>query len=81
MALDDRTPAILDQYGPRIATPLEWERAMGFPDDYTLVPYRGRMMTDSPRYKMCGNSMHVLMLRWIGERIQAVEAIQQKAAA
>ena len=28
---------------------------------------------DTPRYKACGNSMAVPVMRWIGERIQATE--------
>lgn len=46
---------------------------MGFPDGWTLVPYRGKMMADGPRYKMLGNSMITHCMRWIGERIQMVE--------
>src|SRR5690606_9502501 len=42
MAQDDRTPCILDDLGPRIATPKEWERALGFPDDYTKIPTQAR---------------------------------------
>lgn len=40
MAQDDRTPCILTPYGPRLSTPLEWERALGFPDGWTAVPQR-----------------------------------------
>ncbi len=49
---------------------------------FTLVPYRNGMMADGPRYKMLGNSMAVPVVRWIGERIMAVEAIvsRQEAA-
>jgi site-specific DNA-cytosine methylase len=47
----------------------------GFPDDYTLVEYRGKPAADGPRYKALGNSMAVLVMRWIGERIAAVDAI------
>lgn len=42
---------------------------------YTLIPYRGKHATDGPRYKALGNSMAVPVMRWIGERIAAVEAI------
>lgn len=82
MAFDDRTPAILDKYGPRVASPTEWERALGFPDDYTLVANRGKPMADAPRYKALGNSMAVPVMRWIGERIAQVDALnsQRKAA-
>lgn len=38
----------------RRLTPRECERLQGFPDDYTLIPYRGRvtgLCPDGPRYK------------------------------
>jgi DNA (cytosine-5)-methyltransferase 1 len=62
----------------RRLTPRECERLQGFPDDFTLVPYRGRTMADGPRYKMLGNSMAVPVLRWIGERIAMVERLPQR---
>lgn len=61
----------------RKLTPLECERLMGFPDHYTKVPFRGKSADDcpdSPRYKACGNSMCVNVMRWIGLRIQEVDA-------
>ena len=61
----------------RKLTPKECERLMGFPDDYTKVPYRGKSADDcpdSPRYKACGNSMCVNVMRWIGLRIQEVDS-------
>lgn len=57
----------------RRLTPRECERLQGFPDDWTLVPYRGKPTADGPRYKALGNSFAVPVVRWIGERIQAVE--------
>ena len=33
-AYDDRTPYVLEKTGVRIATPKEWERLFGFPDDF-----------------------------------------------
>ena len=65
------------QYGSAVRrlTPRECERLQGFPDDFTLVPHRGKPMADGPRYKMLGNSMAVPVVRWIGERIAAVDAI------
>jgi len=60
---------------PRWVTPRECERLQGFPDDYTLIPNRGKLMADSPRYKALGNSMAVPVMRWIGERIQMAEVI------
>ena len=57
----------------RRLTPRECDRLQGFPDDYELVPYRGKPAADGPRYKALGNSMAVPVMRWIGERIAAVE--------
>lgn len=59
----------------RRLTPRECERLQGFPDDWTLIPYRGKPAgecPDTPRYKALGNSMAVPVMRWIGERIQEV---------
>lgn len=61
--------------GVRRLTPRECERLQGFPDDYTLTPYRKGMMSDGPRYKMLGNSMAVPVMAWIGHRIQIMEQI------
>ncbi len=63
------------QMAVRRLTPRECERLQGFPDDYTLVEYRGKPAADGPRYKALGNSMAVPVMRWIGQRIAAVDAI------
>ena len=60
----------------RRLTPRECERLMGFPDNWTRIPWRGKSAEDcpdSPRYKACGNSMCVNVMRWIGMRIEKVE--------
>lgn len=36
---------------------------------------------DGPRYKALGNSMAVPVVRWIGERIAAVDALMRDGAA
>lgn len=59
----------------RRLTPRECERLQGFPDDYTLVPYRKKSAADGPRYKALGNSMACNVMAWIGRRIQAVEKL------
>jgi len=59
----------------RRLTPRECERLQGFPDDYTLIPHRGKLAADGPRYKALGNSWAVPAVRWIGQRIEQVEAI------
>ena len=58
----------------RRLTPRECERLQGFPDDYTLIRWRGKPLVKCPdghRYKAIGNSMAVPVMRWIGERIDA----------
>ncbi len=67
---------VTDRMRVRRLTPVECERLMGFPDGYTKIPYRGKpaeQCPDAPRYKACGNSMCVNVMRWIGWRIQQVE--------
>jgi DNA (cytosine-5)-methyltransferase 1 len=60
----------------RRLTPIECERLQGFPDGYTNIPWRNKTESpDGPRYKAMGNSMAVPVMRWIGERIAAVEAL------
>jgi len=59
----------------RRLTPRECERLQGFPDDFTLVPHRGKPAADGPRYKALGNSMAVPCMAWIGQRIAAVDAL------
>jgi DNA (cytosine-5)-methyltransferase 1 len=58
----------------RRLTPLEGERLQGFPDNYTLIPYRRGMSSDSARYKAIGNSMAVPVIEWLGRRIELVES-------
>jgi DNA (cytosine-5)-methyltransferase 1 len=64
----------------RRLTPRECERLQGFPDDYTLIPYRGKPAADGPRYKALGNSMAVPVMAWIGRRIALMDALDLEAA-
>ena len=68
-------------YAVRRLTPRECERLQGFPDDYTAIPYRGKIAADGPRYKALGNSMAVPVLSWLLDRIRQVDAIQMARAA
>jgi DNA-cytosine methyltransferase len=58
---------------PRRFTLLECEKLMGFPPGYTAIPTE--TATDSARYKVLGDSMAVPVMRWIGERIAAVDGL------
>ena len=53
----------------RKLTARESERCFGFPDDHTLVPFRGKLPGHGLRKDTCGNSMAVPVMRWILERI------------
>jgi DNA (cytosine-5)-methyltransferase 1 len=64
----------------RRLTPIECERLQGFPDDYTLISWRGKspdQCPDGPRYKALGNSMAVPVMNWIGRRIAEVNAAME----
>jgi DNA (cytosine-5)-methyltransferase 1 len=69
----NRQQGVLQPMAVRRLTPRECERLQGFPDDYTLVEYRKKPAADGPRYRALGNSMAVPVMRWIGERIAAVD--------
>jgi DNA (cytosine-5)-methyltransferase 1 len=75
-------------YGMQVRrlTATECERLQGFPDGYTAIPWRKKPASecpDGPRYKSLGNSWAVPNIRWIGQRIDMVQAIreQQREAA
>ena len=73
--------AVLETMAIRRLTPKECERLQGFPDDFTKIPYRNKpadQCPDGPRYKACGNSMAVPVMRWIGQRIQLIDTILNK---
>jgi DNA (cytosine-5)-methyltransferase 1 len=73
-----RMEGVTDGMVVRRLTPRECERLQGFPDDFTLIPWRGKAAADcpdGPRYKALGNSMAVPVMRWLGERIQRAEAV------
>lgn len=79
---DSRSSADVVQYGMQVRrlTPIECERLQGFPDNHTLIGWRGKdadECPDGPRYKAIGNSMAVPVMRWIGERIAAALPIEE----
>lgn len=82
-SLDDReTYIVTPERRIRHLMPIENERQMGFPDNHTLIPWRGKPVDDcpdGPRYKAIGNSMAVPVMRWIGERIAAALPVEEPA--
>ena len=75
------TPMLSTSAAVRRLTPRECERLQGFPDDYSLIPYRNGMAADGPRYKALGNSMAVPVMAWIGRRIAMVDGITKQESA
>ncbi len=63
-----------ETFAVRRLTPVECERLQGFPDNWTDIIYKGKPAADGPRYKAIGNSMAVPVMRWLGQRIQAVDS-------
>lgn len=73
---------IFDDGTVRRPTPLECERAQGFPDGWTGVDIGGRKPLDVERYRGIGNSMSVPVMEFVGWRLmQAVEIAQQERTA
>ncbi|WP_213628282.1 DNA cytosine methyltransferase [Pseudomonas sp. Pc102] len=85
LASGARPPTLAGSQVRRL-TPRECERLQGFPDDYTLIPWRGKPADecpDGPRYKAIGNSKAVPVVRWIGRRLleQLAETNNARSAA
>jgi DNA (cytosine-5)-methyltransferase 1 len=58
------TPSVVIKGKPRKyiirrLTPLECERLQGYPDGWTAITYKNKPMSDSARYRMCGNSVAI----------------------
>lgn len=76
------TPAIMQGVSVRRLMPVECERLQGFPDNHTLISWRGKEAAecpDGPRYRAIGNSMAVPVMRWIGERIADALPVKKSA--
>lgn len=62
-------------YRVRRLTPRECERPQGWPDDHTRWADDDKEISDSARYKMCGNGISAPVAQWLGENIvKAIEA-------
>lgn len=69
------------EYVVRRLTPRECERLQGFPDDWTRIPYRGKLAEecpDGPRYKAMGNSWGTNCAEWILRRLLAARPVWHK---
>jgi hypothetical protein len=69
------TPAVSHGVGiPRRLMPVECERLMGWPDQHTAhgIDEQGReyALSDTARYKLCGNGIASPVAAWIGLRLK-----------
>jgi len=71
---DDEDCNVYNNVRYRKLTPLECERLQTFDDDYTLVPFNKKMMSNSQRYKQLGNSWTVDVVAHIFNTIKHMEA-------
>lgn len=62
---------VINENKIRRLTPIECERLQGFPDDWTKQGTEG-MISDTQRYKMCGNAVTVDVVAAVAERIKRV---------
>ena len=55
----------------RRLTPIECERLQGFPDNWTKYGTKGEI-SDSQRYKMCGNAVTVDVVKAVAEKVKQI---------
>jgi site-specific DNA-cytosine methylase len=53
----------------RRLTPIECERLMGWPDNWTHTTANGKQQADSHRYRQIGNGVATPVTQWIGNRL------------
>jgi DNA (cytosine-5)-methyltransferase 1 len=56
----------------RRLTPIECERLQGFPDNWTAIGKEKGQISDSQRYKMCGNAVTVNVVAAVAENLKKV---------
>ena len=68
---------------PRRLTPLECERLMSWPDTWTATGRKDDgteyALSDTARYRLCGNGVGSVCAEWIGRRLMAAITAQVSA--
>jgi DNA (cytosine-5)-methyltransferase 1 len=67
--------AVATPYAVRRLLPIECERLMGWPDDWTRWDAEGKEQTDGHRYKQTGNGVASPVAEWVGRQIFAADAM------
>ena len=62
-------PSATTNNGVRRLTPIECERLMGWPDNWTATRHDGKQQADSHRYRQIGNGVASNVTEWIGRRL------------
>lgn len=65
------TLKVIDDLRIRRLTPIECERLQAFPDNWTKYGRDGELISDTQRYKMCGNAVTTNVIRDVFEKILA----------
>lgn len=75
----NQVPVLHDKDVRRVRklTPLETERLMGLPDNWTNIEFNGKPAADSRRYKAIGNGMAVPCSDFVLSRIKEEIECQQ----
>ena len=60
---------LIDGSRIRRLTPIECERLQGFPDNWTKYGVDGKEISDTQRYKMCGNAVTVNVIEYIAKNL------------
>jgi DNA (cytosine-5)-methyltransferase 1 len=68
----------MQQYTPqrqsiRRLTPRECERLQGFPDDWTKYGHDGKEISDTQRYKCCGNAVSIPPVKAVIKRLYGIK--------
>ena len=69
--------AVATPYAVRRLLPIECERLMGWPDDWTRWDGEGKEQTDGHRYKQTGNGVASPVAAWVGRQIFAADAMSK----
>jgi site-specific DNA-cytosine methylase len=69
--------AVATPYAVRRLLPIECERLMGWPDDWTRWDAEGKEQTDGHRYKQSGNGVASPVAEWVGRQIFAADAMSK----
>ena len=77
----DNLVRVSGSQGVRRLTPLECERLMGWPDEWTRYTVDGKEISDSHRYRMCGNGVVATVAEWIGHRLVVVDRMSAPVSA